>query len=65
MKATITVEGMSCNHCRMSVEKAALGIDGVNTAEVNLETKELTLEMSEDRLDAIRAAVREAGFDPK
>ncbi len=64
MDVTIKVEGMSCNHCRMSVEKAASSITGVSRAEVNLEQKELSLTMSEDRLDDIRTAVREAGFTP-
>mgnify|MGYP002626264315 CR=1 FL=1 len=30
------VTGMSCNHCKMSVEKAIAGIDGVESVTVDL-----------------------------
>jgi len=32
----LKVEGMSCNHCKLSVEKALKGVPGVEGAEVNL-----------------------------
>lgn len=41
-KKVLTVNGMSCNHCKMSVEKALKGI-GVNP-QVNLEAKTVTVE---------------------
>ncbi len=33
------IEGMSCNHCRMSAEKAILAVEGVTAATVNLQEK--------------------------
>lgn len=33
---TITVEGMTCDHCRMTVENTLLGLDGVEQAKVSL-----------------------------
>ncbi|HAP93401.1 MAG TPA: copper resistance protein CopZ [Desulfotomaculum sp.] len=39
-EATILkVEGMSCNHCKMSVEKALQAVAGVKEAAVNLPGK--------------------------
>ncbi len=60
----IKVEGMSCNHCKMAVEKAASSIESVSSAVVDLEKKELALDMDESRIDEVRAAVREAGYTP-
>lgn len=41
-KQVLKVNGMSCNHCKMSIEKALKGI-GVDVA-VNLEEKTVTVE---------------------
>lgn len=35
MEQTIKVEGMTCNHCKSSVEGALNQLDGVNNAAVN------------------------------
>jgi copper chaperone len=32
----INVEGMSCDHCKHSIEKALNGLDGVTSSEVSL-----------------------------
>ena len=60
----IKVEGMSCNHCKQAVEKAALTLPGVATAEVNLAEKSLRVEYDPGKstLDDIRAAIDDAGF---
>lgn len=47
MKTKIKVEGMTCNHCKMSVEKAALDLDFVKKAAVNLKKGELSLVLNE------------------
>jgi cation transport ATPase len=65
MTATIiNVEGMTCDHCKMNVEKAALGLDFVKDATVDLEQKELKVSFngSESELEAVKNAVREAGY---
>jgi len=63
---TIYIEGMSCNHCKMSVEKALSSIVGVSKVEVNLEKKNAILE-SETSLDneTIKKVIEEAGFTVK
>ena len=62
----IKVEGMSCNHCKMSVEKAALSLESVKEAVVDLDKKELEIIFAEDTsaVDEVRAAVKEAGYEP-
>jgi len=42
MTKTIRVEGMTCGHCRMIVEKAAKSVKNVSKAEVDLGKGELT-----------------------
>lgn len=67
MEVTIKVDGMSCNHCKMSVEKAAGMIENVNNPEVNLEAKELKFSFAGDEdstVESVKAAVKEAGFEP-
>ena len=63
-KTVLKVAGMSCNHCKMAVEKAALAVAGVKEAQVNLEQQELTVEGDADREQLI-AAVTNAGYEVK
>ncbi|MDH8677296.1 copper ion binding protein [Fusibacter bizertensis] len=64
MKKTMTIEGMSCNHCKMRVEKALSAVEGVSTVEVNLEDKIAVLEITSDVADSILTeAVDDAGYD--
>jgi Cu+-exporting ATPase len=66
MEQTIKVEGMSCGHCKMAVEKAASSIEAVETAEVNLEAGELTVSFKDgvDALSEVKNAVKDAGYQP-
>lgn len=47
-KATVNIEGMACNHCKMSVEKGLGGLDGVTSAEVSLDDKNCTITTTVD-----------------
>jgi len=62
MKKEFKVQGMSCNHCRMHVEKALNSLEGV-TAVVTLEPAVATVEFSgeEKSLEELQKAVSEAG----
>lgn len=64
MKKTLKVEGMSCGHCKAAVEKALKGIDGVNNAVVDLNSKtaEVTLN-KEINNDILSNAVIKAGYE--
>ncbi|MBN2860413.1 MAG: heavy metal translocating P-type ATPase [Sphaerochaetaceae bacterium] len=63
---TISVEGMSCNHCRMAVERSLTALDGVERAEVSLEKKNVSVTFARGKEDegAARAAISEAGYTP-
>ena len=59
----VSIEGMSCNHCKMSVEKAVGSIEGVTNVEVSLENKNAivksNVELDEEK---IKNAIEEEGF---
>lgn len=57
-----TVTGMSCGHCKASVEKEVGAIDGVTAAEADLATGALTVTGEKFTDDQITAAVDEAGY---
>ncbi|MBN2509212.1 MAG: heavy-metal-associated domain-containing protein [Spirochaetales bacterium] len=61
MKKTITIDGMSCEHCVMHVKKALEQLDGVS--KVTVKIGEASLETPEDYdLSTLKDAVREAGY---
>ena len=57
----LKVEGMTCNHCVMSVKKALLKVPGVEKAEVSLERAEALVEGKVDP-EALIRAVEEEGY---
>lgn len=57
----LKVEGMSCNHCKMAVEKALHEISGVESVQVNLDQKEVVVNGSADR-SQLAKAIEEAGY---
>ncbi|WP_373894820.1 copper chaperone CopZ [Virgibacillus natechei] len=62
---TLDVQGMSCGHCKMSVEGALNELDGVSAAEVNLESGkvDVTFDESKVNVDAMKEAVEDQGYD--
>lgn len=63
MTKTLKIDGMMCNHCKMNVEKALQGIDGVSGAVANLEQKQATVTLDRDiSNDVLTGAVTEAGY---
>lgn len=64
MTKTLTIDGMSCEHCVSHVESALQGVGGVQSAEVSLEGGTARVDLSEDvATDALVQAVQEAGYD--
>ena len=47
-KGSVHIEGMACNHCKMSVEKGLGALDGVQDVTVSLEDKTATLTANTD-----------------
>lgn len=58
----IRVGGMMCNHCKMTVENACKGVEGVVDAVVDLEAKTVTVTGDASR-EALEKAIREEDFE--
>ncbi|AQS59119.1 cation transporter [Desulforamulus ferrireducens] len=60
---TLKVEGMSCNHCKMAVEKAVQKLAGVQSVEATPSENlvKITTDGSSD-LAAIKEAITEEGY---
>lgn len=61
---TITVSGMTCDHCVRAVTEEVQAIEGVTRVAVELTTGAVTVESDAPVADdALRAAVDEAGYE--
>ncbi|MFD1848868.1 copper chaperone CopZ [Oceanobacillus bengalensis] len=65
MEKTLNVQGMSCGHCKMSVEGALNKLDGVSKAEVNLDAAsvDVTFDDSKVNVAVMKEAIEEQGYD--
>jgi len=61
----LTIEGMSCQHCVMSVKKAIEGISGVSSVDVSIGNAKVTFDGSKTNSDEIAKAVVNAGYKVK
>lgn len=61
MEIVISVEGMMCNHCKASVEKACKAVAGTVDAVVDLAAKNVTVTGSADPAQ-LKKAIEDAGF---
>ncbi|MBO5143093.1 MAG: heavy metal translocating P-type ATPase [Clostridia bacterium] len=62
----VIIEGMQCNHCKMTVEKVLTALNDVIKVEVNLENKSAIVESKNEIDDAkIKEVIEEAGFEVK
>ncbi|EJX00484.1 permease [gut metagenome] len=59
---TITVKGMTCNHCKSNVEKAILHIEKVTQVEANLTNGQVVV-YGKTTPEAIKDAVESIGFE--
>jgi copper chaperone len=64
MKYTFNVPDMSCNHCKMRIEKTMGDSGKVENLEIDLDSKKVSME-SELTADAIIELFDEAGYDAK
>ncbi|MDC3417013.1 copper chaperone CopZ [Aquibacillus salsiterrae] len=64
-KITLSITGMSCNHCVNKVENALNEQDGVEKVKVNLKkgTAVVKFDESKQTLDQLTAAVSEVGYE--
>lgn len=63
MKKVLLVEGMSCGHCEKAVKDAVGGLEEVSSVEVNLETKEVTVEGENLQDTSLKEVIEDAGYD--
>ncbi|RJQ43952.1 MAG: copper chaperone [Nitrospiraceae bacterium] len=59
---TLKIEGMSCQHCVMSVKKALSGIKGVTSADVTVDNATVIFDGSKTNRDDISKAINDAGY---
>jgi len=64
-KDEIVVDGMSCDHCKAAVEKAVRPLQGILSAEVDLQTHLLKVEYDEAKISQakIKKTVEDLGYD--
>jgi cation transport ATPase len=58
----IGVGGMMCHHCTAAVEKACMGVPGVESAVADLEGKKVTV-IGEADYEALKKAIRDADYE--
>ncbi len=65
MKKTMIVDGMMCQNCVRHVKNALEGVDGVISANVDLDSKSAEIEMSQKIADEVLFnVVKEEGYTP-
>ena len=62
-RRTYTVEGMTCDHCVISVTEEVADVAGVAGVDVDLASGRLTVTGDDLSDDAIAAAVADAGYE--
>jgi copper chaperone CopZ len=60
---TYTVPGMSCDHCKHAVSSELEQVSGVESVDVDLETKLVTIRGASLDDAALRGAIEEPGYE--
>ena len=63
----IKVDGMSCEHCKNTIESALAKINGVRTAEVDLDKNEVRVDYNDELVSTkdLHDAIEDRGYDVK
>jgi copper chaperone len=64
---TFHVSGMTCGHCKSSVERGLQELNGVNDVKVNLESKTVTVNYDQSRIskEAFVSKIDDLGYEVK
>jgi len=64
-QVTLSVPDISCGHCKSSIEGAVTPLEGVNTAVVAIDDRNVAVEYdgSAATMEAIVAAIDEQGYE--
>ncbi|CAM5779963.1 copper ion binding protein [Brevibacillus borstelensis] len=60
---TLKVEGMSCNHCVNSIEKALKELGAAGKVDLAAKTVEVSFDEGKLTVDAIKEAIEDQGYD--
>jgi len=60
---TFSVPGMSCGHCETAIKSEVGNVAGVSSVAVDLDSKDVVIAGAELDVDALIAAVDEAGYE--
>ncbi len=62
---TLSVPDISCGHCKSSIEGAVAPLEGVNTAVVAIDDRNVAIEYdgTEATMEAIVSAIDEQGYE--
>jgi copper chaperone len=60
---TFLVEGMSCGHCKVAISDEVGQVSGVESVEVDLETKHVQVRGTDVDEAAVVDAIDEAGYE--
>ncbi|MCL5020523.1 MAG: cation transporter [Bacteroidetes bacterium] len=62
-KKTLTVDGMTCHHCEMTVEKALMELDGVKTAKADHTSKTVEIQYKNElNLEEVKNKIEKVGY---
>ncbi|WP_214861535.1 cation transporter [Exiguobacterium sp. s161] len=62
-ETTLSVIGMTCNHCKASVESALSEVEGVQQATVSLEQNQVIVQHEDVPRERLVDAIEEIGYD--
>ena len=62
-RVTLQVNGMSCNHCVNSVEKAVRSLGATATVDLGAKSVAVEYDQSSTTLAAIKEAIEDQGYD--
>jgi len=64
-RSILKVDGMSCQHCAMTVKKVLEALPGVSSAAVDLNAKTVTVDHDNAlvTLEKIKSVIEDSGYD--
>lgn len=64
---SITVEGMSCNHCVSAIQKSVGMLNGVENVRVDLQAKRVLVDFDSEKvsIDVIKGTIEDQGYNVK
>lgn len=67
VRTVLKVEGMSCQHCVNSINKAVGELNGVEKVSVDLKGKTVSVDYNQDQvgLDRIKEVIEDQGYEVK